>query len=168
MNLRSKVFALALLSAACATPSLARSGFTVAELDIIDQKWPTAKVTTTGLRYVVQQEGTGETPKPGDRVRMRFKGMFFDGRVFDQTNEIAGPFVFRVGRGEVIDGWDEAVATMRTGEKRILLIPYELAYGSRGQPPRIPRQTSLIFEVELLGFDANPVTAPGTAKPSTP
>lgn len=168
MNLRSKVFALAVLATASAMPSFARSGFTVAELDIIDQKWPAAKVTTTGLRYVVEREGAGETPQPGDQVKMRFKGMFFDGRVFDQSNEITGPFVFRIGRGEVIDGWEEAVATMHVGEKRVLLVPYDLAYGSRGQPPRIPRQTSLVFEVELIGIERNPAAAPATAKPAKP
>ena len=129
----------------------ARSGFTWEELQQIDQKWPQAKSTTTGLRYVVVQEGHGDLPKPGEMVTVQFKGMFFDGRMFDQSSP-GKPFVFRIGRGEIIDGWEEGIGMMKAGEKRILLVPYDLAYGSRGQPPRIPRCTSLIFEVEVLAI----------------
>ncbi len=158
MTFRPKALLAATLTLAAVTGLHARSGFKWEELEIIDQKWPQAAVTTTGLRYIITREGHGETPKPGDTVKVLFKGMFFDGRVFDQTTPVGGPFVFRIGRGEVIDGWDEAVAMMRVGEKRTLIVPYDLAYGSRGQPPRIPRQTSLVFEVELLSFERNPAS----------
>lgn len=140
----------------------ARSGFGWEELNQIDLKWPQAKATATGLRYLVQREGQGERAKPGDIVRVLFKGMFFDGRVFDQALDPAAPFTFRIGRGEIIDGWEEGIALMKVGEKCLLLVPYDLAYGSRGQPPRIPRQTSLVFEVEMLAIE--PFKAPA-AKP---
>ncbi len=167
MHFRPKTLLFAALAAVAATGAAARSGFSWEELSIIDQKWPNATATTTGLRYVVVQEGAGATPKTGDTVKVLFKGMFFDGRVFDQTTPAVGPFTFRLGRNEVIDGWEEAVGTMRVGEKRILLVPYDLAYGSRGQPPRIPRQTSLVFEVELIGIEA--VRAgPAAQKPVQP
>lgn len=150
--------------AAITLPGLqARSGFTWEELNTIDQKWPQAQATTTGLRYVVLREGRGELPKPGDTVRVLYTGTFFDGRVFDQSLDPAKPFSFRLDRHEVISGWDEGVGAMRVGEKRILIVPYDLAYGSRGQPPRIPRQTSLIFEVELLAVEPYPVASPASA-----
>ena len=144
----------------------ARSGFNWDELQQIDQKWPQAKTTTTGLRYVVLQEGTGPKAKAGEVVKVLFKGMFFDGRVFDQTSDPSKPFTFRLGRGEIIDGWEEGISMMAAGEKRILIVPYELAYGSRGQPPRIPRQTSLVFEVELLSIE--PFHAPVAKTESKP
>jgi FKBP-type peptidyl-prolyl cis-trans isomerase len=134
--------------------ALARSGFSWDELQQIDQKWPQAITTTTGLRYVVLNEGTGPKPKPGEVVKVLFKGMFFDGRVFDQVSDPSKAFSFRLGRGEIIDGWEEGISKMAVGGKCILIVPYYLAYGSRGQPPRIPRQTSLIFEVELLSIEA--------------
>lgn len=144
----------------------ARSGFNWEELTLIDQKWPQTKSTTTGLRYLVLREGQGECPKPGEVVKVLFKGMFFDGRVFDQSVDSAKPFSFRLGRGEIIAGWEEGIAMMKAGEKRVLLVPYDLAYGSRGRPPRIPRQTSLVFEVELLSFEPfHAATAPAAAKP---
>ncbi len=147
-------------------PASARSGFNWEELNQIDQKWPQAKATTTGLRYLVAKEGQGERPMPGQVVKVLFKGMFFDGRVFDQSLDPAKPFSFRLGRGEIIAGWEEGIAMMKVGEKRVLLVPYDLAYGSRGRPPRIPRQTSLVFEVELLSIEPfHSAAAPAAAKP---
>ncbi len=153
-----KALLISTLALAAATGLFARSGFKWEELETIDRQWPQAIATTTGLRYLVTAEGRGETPKPGDRVKVLFKGMFFDGRVFDQALSPAAPFAFRVGRGEIIAGWEEAIAAMRVGEKRTLIVPYDLAYGSRGRPPLIPRQTSLVFEVELLAIEPNPAS----------
>ncbi len=149
----------ALVAASAVTGLLARSGFNWDELEAIDLKWPQATATSTGLRYVVLQEGRGEAPKAGDQVSVLYKGMFFNGEAFDQAQDPAKPFVFRLGRGQIISGWEEGIAMMRVGEKRILLVPYDLAYGSRGQPPRIPRRTSLVFEVEMLKIEPNPALA---------
>ncbi|HLP08856.1 MAG TPA: FKBP-type peptidyl-prolyl cis-trans isomerase [Opitutaceae bacterium] len=160
---RSRTLLVAALAAIAATTMSARSGFNWEELNTIDQKWPQAKATTTGLRYVVLQEGRGDLPRSGDTVKVLYKGMFFDGRVFDEALDPAQPFTFRLGRSQIIEGWEEGIALMRVGEKRILIVPYDLAYGSRGQPPRIPRQTSLVFEVEMLAIEPNTVPPPATA-----
>ena len=119
------------------------------DLVIIEKQWPEAQRTTTSLRTLVLQPGTGARPKPGDNVAVRYKGALLDGRVFDQ-NLNRDPLVVRVGRHEVIDGWDEGLQLMRVGEKRLLIIPFELAYGTRGRPPVIPRSATLVFEVELI------------------
>jgi peptidylprolyl isomerase len=72
--------------------------------------------------------------------------------MFDSSFKRPDPFTFPVGKGRVIKGWDEAFLGMKVGEKRQLVIPYPLAYGERGKPPRIPAKATLIFEVELLGI----------------
>ena len=163
MLFRPKVLLLAALAAAATTGLVARSGFSWEELTVIDQRWPQAQKTTTGLRYVVQQEGHGDRPKPGDRVSVLYRGLFFDGHSFDESLDRTRPFTFRLGRGEIIEGWEEGIAQMRVGEKRVLIVPYDLAYGSRGQPPRIPRQTSLVFEVEVIAIEPNPVPPPAVS-----
>jgi len=166
MDFRQKALSLLVLGAIATTGLSARSGFTWEELNTIDQKWPKSQSTTTGLRYLVLKEGHGELPKSGDIVNVLYKGTFFDGRMFDQTRGPQAPFRFRLGRNEVIRGWEEGIAMMRVGEKRILIVPYDLAYGSRGQPPRIPRQTSLVFEVEMLAIEPySPSPASAPAKP---
>ena len=126
-----------------------REKFPMEDLVIIEKQWPEAQRTTTSLRTLVLQPGTGARPKPGDNVAVRYKGALLDGRVFDQ-NLNRDPLVVRVGRHEVIDGWDEGLQLMRVGEKRLLIIPFELAYGTRGRPPVIPRSATLVFEVELI------------------
>jgi FKBP-type peptidyl-prolyl cis-trans isomerase len=124
------------------------------DLAIVEQRWPGAQKTSTGLRYLVLKEGAkeGASPVPGDRVRVLYKGMLLDGTVFDQSQDPAQPFSPRVGREELIAGWEQALQRMRKGEKWLLIVPYELGYGTRGQPPRIPRRATLVFEMELLDF----------------
>jgi len=121
------------------------------DLEIITKQWPDAQRTPTGLRTLVLSPGEGAMPKPGDHVVVRYKGSLLDGRVFDQ-NLNRDPFTFRVGRHEVIEGWDEGLQLMKVGEKRLLIIPSELAYGARGHPPVIPRNATLVFEVELIAI----------------
>lgn len=120
------------------------------DLEIVQKNWPTAKRSFTGLRSVVLKEGTGERVTTGDLVGVHYVGKLLDGTVFDKAEEGDKPFEFRVGRGQVIDGWEEGLQQMRVGEKRILIVPYELGYGSRGQPPKIPRRATLVFEVEVI------------------
>jgi FKBP-type peptidyl-prolyl cis-trans isomerase len=126
-----------------------REKFPMEDLELITKQWPALERTATGLRTLVLSPGTGATPKVGDNVVVRYKGAFLDGKVFDQ-NLNRDPFTFHVGRREVIEGWDEGLQLMKVGEKRLLVVPSELAYGARGRPPNIPRSATLVFEVELL------------------
>lgn len=126
--------------------------------EIVEQRWPEAKRTSTSLRYVVLKEGdrSGGTPVPGARTKVLYKGMLLDGTVFDQSLDPEQPFSPRVGRGELIEGWEQALTRMHRGEKWILIVPYELGYGSKGSPPKIPRRATLVFEMELVDFTNPP------------
>ncbi|KAK3335379.1 hypothetical protein B0T19DRAFT_351219 [Cercophora scortea] len=95
--------------------------------------------------------GTGRTAKSGDKVGMRYIGKLQNGKVFDckSSNKKGAPFTFKLGKGEVIKGWDIGVAGMAVGGERRLTIPAGLAYGSRGMPG-IPANSTLIFDVKLL------------------
>jgi FKBP-type peptidyl-prolyl cis-trans isomerase len=115
----------------------------------IRQLFPTAYTTKSGLMYVNRDPGYGTAmPRIGDTVTARYTGRLLDGTLFDSNNR----FSFQVGTGKVIQGWDEAFLTMKQGSRRILIIPYWLAYGELGQPPLIPNRATLVFEVELVDF----------------
>lgn len=123
------------------------------DLAIVEQRWPEAKKTFTGLRYIVLKPGdaTGPMPAPGMRVSVVYKGMLLDGKVFDQ-NTPENPLKVRLARGDLIDGWEEALQKMHKGEKWLLIVPPEMAYGARGKPPTIKRNKTLVFEMELVDF----------------
>ena len=110
-------------------------------------------MTSTGLQIEKLTEGTGATPKTGDRVTVHYTGWLTDGSKFDSSVDRGQPFVFTIGRGQVIGGWDQGVATMKVGDKVRLTIPPELGYGARGAGGVIPPNATLIFEVELLGVE---------------
>src|SRR4051812_27328109 len=144
------IFALGLI----ATPALhaQREKLPPQDLEIVEQKWPQAKKTNSGIRYVIEREGQGESPKPGNAVAVLYVGRLLDGKTFDEYLEKDHPFTFRISREQVIEGWDQVLQLMKRGEKRLVIIPPELAYGFRGQPPKIPRNATLVFEIELLDF----------------
>ena len=110
-----------------------------------------AGVTTTasGLQYQILQEGDGPQPKPQDKVKVKYRGTFIDGKEFDSTEKHGGePVTFQVNG--VIAGWTEALQLMKAGSKYRLFIPPELAYGERGSGSSVPPNSTLIFDVELL------------------
>jgi len=107
--------------------------------------------TADGLEYWDIKVGTGATAQSGQTVKVHYTGWLTNGKKFDSSVDHGQPFSFRLGAGEVIKGWDEGVAGMKVGGKRQLRIPPELGYGQRGYPPVIPENSTLIFDVELLG-----------------
>jgi peptidylprolyl isomerase len=109
-------------------------------------------VTETGMKYEVIREGTGSSPKRGDSVTVNYTGWLEDGTKFDSSVDRKQPFTFKLGVGQVIQGWDDGVATMNVGGISKFYIPPELGYGSRGAGGVIPPNATLIFEVELLSI----------------
>jgi len=111
--------------------------------------------TQSGLQYLDDKEGTGDSPKTGRVCVMHYTGWLWEndakGKKFDSSVDRGQPFEFTIGVGEVIKGWDEGVATMKVGGKRQLKIPPDLGYGRRGAGRVIPPNATLLFEVELLG-----------------
>ena len=111
--------------------------------------------TNSGLRYQDIVKGTGAAPVVGKKVAVHFTGMLTDGRVFDSSRPGGRPYEFTLGAGTVIKGWDEGIAGMKVGSRRILTIPANLAYGDN--PPTrgiIPKGATLTFEVELVAAQA--------------
>jgi FKBP-type peptidyl-prolyl cis-trans isomerase len=132
-----------------------REKLPMADLEIVEKKWPDAKRTFTGLRYIVltpAPDPKSATPTPGSQVKVNYKGMLLDGTVFDQSPP-GKPLPARVARDELIQGWDQALLRMHRGEKWLLIVPPEMAYGARGRPPTIGRNATLVFEMELVDFE---------------
>jgi FKBP-type peptidyl-prolyl cis-trans isomerase FkpA len=108
--------------------------------------------TSTGLQYKDVIVGSGAEAKPGDTVSVHYTGWLTNGTKFDSSVDRGQPFSFTLGQGRVIAGWDEGVAGMKEGGKRVLVIPSNLGYGTSGAGNVIPPNATLIFEVELLGI----------------
>lgn len=105
--------------------------------------------TQSGLKYILRRKGTGRKPVIGNTVEVHYTGYLENGTKFDSSVDRGRPLIFQVGLGKVIKGWDEALLDMRAGEKRRIIIPPHLGYGSRGIGP-IPPNSVLIFDVELI------------------
>jgi peptidylprolyl isomerase len=122
-----------------------------AEITKIKAKYPAAQQTASGIFYIIQKEGGGEKPAAGKQVSVNYKGMFLDGKVFDASDVHGGPIEYTAGRGQLIAGWEEAVLDMKVGEKRLVVLPPELAYGEQGAGGgAIPPNSFLVFELELV------------------
>jgi len=106
------------------------------------------QVTESGIQYLVMTAAEGEKPKATDTVKVHYKGTFLNGETFDSSYERDQPAVFPLNR--VIKGWTEGVQLMTVGSKYKFTIPSDLAYGPVGNPPRIPGNSVLEFEIELL------------------
>jgi FKBP-type peptidyl-prolyl cis-trans isomerase len=95
--------------------------------------------------------GTGAEAKAGDQVSVQYIGVLYDnGSKFDSSYDHGQPFSFKLGGGQVIQGWDQGVAGMKVGGRRELIIPPDLAYGAQGQPPTIPPNATLVFVIDLV------------------
>jgi FKBP-type peptidyl-prolyl cis-trans isomerase len=110
------------------------------------------KSTSSGLQYWDLKQGTGATASTGKTVSVHYTGWLAkDGKKFDSSVDRGQPFMFQLGAGQVIKGWDEGVSGMKVGGKRQLRISPDLGYGNRGAGGVIPPNATLIFDVELLG-----------------
>ncbi len=110
------------------------------------------ELTESGLRMIVHKDGDGPNPQKGQTVNVHYTGLLENGTKFDSSHDRGRPFSFPLGQGRVIKGWDEALALMSKGEKRTIVIPPDLGYGSRSTG-KIPANSTLIFEVELIDFN---------------
>ena len=108
------------------------------------------KVSDSGMVMIDHVEGTGPIPESGQKVIVHYTGKLESGQKFDSSHDRGSPFVFVLGEGRVIKGWEEGLSSMKIGGKRTLIIPPYLAYGSSGAGNVIPPNATLIFEVELV------------------
>ena len=133
-----------------------RERLTPDEIAYVDKTWPGTKKTSTGLRYLILKPGDGAMPKAGQRVSVIYTGTLLDGgKEFDRNMDPSRPMVFRVGRFEVIEGWDQIIRMMKLNERRLVIVPAALAYGSRGRAPVIPRDATLVFDMQLIAISSD-------------
>ena len=120
------------------------------DIALIQQRYPSASVSSSGLRWVVDRAGTGPRPARGSTAVVNIKGSLLSGRYFANSDLSGGAEELPVGTGRVIPGLDEAILDMSTGEKRTIIVPPELAFGERGVEDVIPPNSFVVFEIELL------------------
>jgi len=137
MKVMMKMFLMGALAVLLAVPAFAAKG---------------AKTVTTasGLKYIDQVVGKGASPVKGKQVTVHYTGTLENGKKFDSSVDRKEPFVFVIGMGQVIQGWDEGVMSMKVGGKRKLIVPAKLGYGAAGAGGVIPPNATLIFDVQLL------------------
>jgi peptidylprolyl isomerase len=137
---------------AIAAVALSTSSTAVAKPKVA--KGAAIKTTQSGLKYEDKIIGSGACPRAGQTVVVHYTGWLTDGKKFDSSVDRNEPFKFPLGQGRVIKGWDEGVATMKVGGKRRLTIPPQLAYGEKNVGNGlIPPNSTLVFDVELLGLE---------------
>ena len=111
---------------------------------------PTPPPPEGKLAFDDQRVGRGKEAKAGQRLAVHYVGKLTDGTEFDSSRKRDRPFEFVLGQGDVIRGWDQGLLGMKVGGKRKLTIPSSLGYGTRGSPPLIPPNATLVFDVELM------------------
>ena len=111
---------------------------------------PGIKQTASGLQYLVEKPGEGTAPKASDTVKVNYRGTLLDGTEFDSSYKRNEPIEFPLNA--VIRGWTEGLQLMKVGDKFKFEIPPDLAYGPNSPSPKIPPNSTLVFEVELLGI----------------
>ncbi len=119
----------------------------------------TVNTTASGLKYVITQQGNGDKPNAGNRVKVHYNGTLLNGKKFDSSYDRGEPLEFELGRGQVIKGWDEAIALLNEGTKATFFIPFELAYGAQGAGGDIQPYEPLVFDIELISA-GNEAAAP--------
>jgi len=122
------------------------------QVEALEKLTKDATTTESGLKYIILKKGEGDTPYPGQTVRVHYSGFLPNGTKFDSSYDRNQPFEFVLG-GRVIQGWNEGVQLLNKGAKAKFIIPPDLAYGSRGAGGVIPPNATLIFDVELLEID---------------
>ena len=106
--------------------------------------------SASGLRYQIIQKGNGKQAEKGKTVSVHYQGTLENGEVFDSSYKRKQPIDFKLGAGQVIEGWDEGIALLQVGDKARFVIPAYLGYGSRGAGGVIPGDATLVFDVELM------------------
>jgi peptidylprolyl isomerase len=124
--------------------------------------------TLYALKYIDIKIGTGPLAEPHKFYTVHYTGYFPDGTKFDSSVDRGTPFTFPYGAHRVITGWDTGFQGMRTGGKRRLFVPYQLAYGEVGNPPRMPAKANLIFDVEFISQSDTPPEQPHPPTPPPP
>lgn len=115
---------------------------------VLNETYGSAKTTASGLRYIIEKEGEGESPKATSQVTVHYTGYLLNGNKFDSSVDRGQPAVF--GLNQVIPGWTEGLQLLKPGGKAKLIIPANLGYGASGYPPVIPPNSWLVFDVELI------------------
>lgn len=113
---------------------------------------PTPAASNKKMEIFTLKEGEGEGAKAGDSITVDYVGTLEDGTKFDSSIDAKQPFTFTLGEHKVIQGWDEGLIGAKLGEKRKLVIPPEMAYGEAGAGDKIPPNSTLIFEVDVLAI----------------
>jgi peptidylprolyl isomerase len=145
-----RLFAALLLAAAVSIPACVQKEAKAPAPAQVEKGTSGMVKTSSGLAYVDLKAGAGAAPTAGKQVKVHYTGWLENGTKFDSSVDRGEPFVFTIGVGQVVPGWDEGVMSMKTGGKRKLVIPPQLGYGSSGAGGVIPPDATLIFEVELL------------------
>ena len=118
------------------------------------QRFPGAQETPNGARYLVTRPGSGEaTPQKGQTVSVDYTARFLaNDEKIDASADHGGPYNFVLGQPNILPGWTDALQNMRKGERRLVALPYWLAYGEKGQRGKIPGKAAILLEIELVDF----------------